>query len=630
MNFTGDFMAIMDASHLVLAAYEQAKERAEDPLPTEAELVFKPAINAAGIAGFRDAVATVGARKRDWNDEKWQFVVTAATPIMMVMTRAFDEEDLREQLSQMIVARLPDGEAIRLGDDRYFIGLMDALMEELREAFNPNLVQTQEGAPVVEHLGPYGNIGQGVVSLRDILLGRWLAGPDGFAFLEGGFSSELGFWKIINAIYAQWLKLLNERLAELDALNQGSELNADQLREQAELQAVVKVLHQIVEALRPDGAILILTVKALKQQGGVAPNQLHLPNPEAVKQGLEVNADWHAYANIQEEHNLPMVVGINRFEDQDTDGELQVIVDHFGGEGVPEDRKVPVHVMRNYAQGGFGATELAQAIIDLPEPDPGQKVTPMYQGQALDRQIINYAKHLGYGGAELQPKAAEALAQAEQEGWSNIPILPSKPQQSISGRTAGPGGPPVLGTAHSNEKMKVLDIEFSPAGFAIVHIEKKADFLLNPRQGVSPRTEWTEPERLALALEAFHRGNSWTTPSPPKYLFRPENAGLALLLPEGSTLKIVVANREQADMLKKLRPTLAKDILIPERFGAVAAKLAEARQLLGDGFVEVDLTLDSNRYVLFEQAQGWRDGQHISGPLLLDDEMDAVLLGTQV
>ncbi len=299
------------------------------------------------------------------------FIIAAASEVMAVLGLSRDYGDLRQRLGRILVGERRDGRPVRVED----LGATGAAAALLRDALEPNLVQTAEGTPALVHGGPFGNIAHGTASRLSIELALFSAE---IAVVEVGFGSDLGCEKFVDLVapYAD---------------------------------------------LAPDAAVLVATVRALRYHGGEGPTGsgdrlVHL------KAGL-ANLEKHV-ENVRR-FGLPVVVAVNRFPD-DLDSEIEAVREFARGAGVP------VALSEAFARGGAGTEELAARVIELVAAGaPGRPIyapgTPIVD--ALETIVTQV-----YGGAKVElTEAAQAdLAEIERWGEADGPVCVAKTQLSLS------------------------------------------------------------------------------------------------------------------------------------------------------------------------------------------------------
>ena len=371
IHFTGDAHAIGSAHNLLAALVENAVFRGSVP-GLDAGGVMWNRVTDASDRGLRQIVTGIGGSGYGPLREA-RFDMVSASEIMAILALADGPEDLRGRLSRIVVGETREGEPVTVAT----LGVAGALMTLLHQTVMPNLVQTMEGQPSIIHAGPFGNIAHGCSS---IIADRMALGYAGYVITEAGFASDLGFEKFMHIKTRQ-------------------------------------------SGLPPSAAVLVASVRALKWHGGVRRRDLTNPDAEAVVSGGE-NLVHHV--GIVRGFGLPCLVAINRFE-TDTPEELatvkQIATDAGATAAVECD---------GFAQGGAGAEELAQAVVDAAKGEP--QITYAYPtGASAQDKVLALAQKI-YGAADVSwsPEARRRLQHFEAQGWGGLPICMAKTHLSIS------------------------------------------------------------------------------------------------------------------------------------------------------------------------------------------------------
>jgi len=399
LHFTGDFHAITSANNLLAAMIDNhiywGNELGIDPT----EIAFRRAMdmNDRVLRQIDIKLNSKGLTREDGFD------ITVASQVMAIFCLARSLEDLEERLGRIIVARTFDKRPITVKD----IKAHKAMVALLRDAFQPNLAQTLEHTPAIIHGGPFANIAHGCNSLIATETAQKLGD---YVVTEAGFGADLGAEKFFDIKCRQ-------------------------------------------AGLKPDAAVIVATVRALKMHGGVAKSDLGTPNAAAVQAGL-VNLLRHI-ENVQK-FGLPVAVAINHFS-TDADAETAVITEACMA------HHVNVHLCRHWAEGGNGAEALARDVVALAESGRA-KFKPLYpDAMPLIDKIRTVAREIYRAkDIDLAPDAAEKLKQFEAEGFGNAPVCMAKTQYSFS------ADPKQLG-APENFILSVRDVRLSAgAGFVVV------------------------------------------------------------------------------------------------------------------------------------------------------------------
>lgn len=371
LHFTGDFHAITSANNLLAAAIDNHLHFGNALRMDPTRIVWKRCMD-MNDRSLRNITIGLGGKLNGPVRED-HFVITAASEIMAVLCLASDMEDLRERLSRMVVAYNYDNEPVTAGKLKV-VGSMLAL---LKDAMQPNLMQTLEHTPVLVHGGPFANIAHGCNSVRATRAALKLGDV---VVTEAGFGADLGAEKFLD---------IKCRAA----------------------------------GLTPDAAVIVATVQALKYNGGVPKAELKAENLEALRKGL-VNLGKHI-ENLQK-FGVPAVVAINAFV-SDTEAEHQMI------ENFCKEHDCEFALATVWADGGAGGQALAEKVLATIEKKPTQ-YHPLYGlEQSLTGKIETVAREIyGADGVEYAPAARKALTNLEKLGFGNLPICVAKTQYSLS------------------------------------------------------------------------------------------------------------------------------------------------------------------------------------------------------
>lgn len=371
LHFTGDFHAITSANNLLAAAIDNHLHFGNALRMDPTRIVWKRCMD-MNDRSLRNITIGLGGKLNGPVRED-HFVITAASEIMAVLCLASDMEDLRERLSRMVVAYNYDNEPVTAGELKV-VGSMLAL---LKDAMQPNLMQTLEHTPVLVHGGPFANIAHGCNSVRATRAALKLGEV---VVTEAGFGADLGAEKFLD---------IKCRAA----------------------------------GLTPDAAVIVATVQALKYNGGVPKAELKAENLEALRKGL-VNLGKHI-ENLQK-FGVPAVVAINAFV-SDTEAEHQMI------ENFCKEHDCEFALATVWADGGAGGQALAEKVLATIAKKPTQ-YHPLYElEQSLTGKIETVAREIyGADGVEYAPAARKALTNLEKLGFGNLPICVAKTQYSLS------------------------------------------------------------------------------------------------------------------------------------------------------------------------------------------------------
>lgn len=380
LHFTGDFHAISAANNLLAALLDNHIHQGNLLQIDSRRITWKRVVDMNDrqlrhiVNGLQGRVN--GVPREDGYD------ITVASEIMAILCLANDIADLKNKLRKIIVAYNYDGEPVTAGDLKAE-GAMAAL---LKEAIQPNIVQTLEHAPAFIHGGPFANIAHGCNSVLATKLALKYAD---YAVTEAGFGADLGAEKFID---------IKCRLANL----------------------------------RPDAVVLVATIRALKMHGGVKKSDLGIEDVDAVFAGIP-NLSKHL-ENIKEVYGMPVVVAINKFP-TDTDAELAAV------EKACKEMDVAVVLSDVWGKGSAGGKELAEKVVALAE-EPNH-FSYVYDLDDSIEEKLNKIVQKVYGGAgvELAPSAKKELKELERLGFGNYPICMAKTQYSFSDDASLLGAP---------------------------------------------------------------------------------------------------------------------------------------------------------------------------------------------
>ncbi|HCT95459.1 formate--tetrahydrofolate ligase [Vagococcus sp.] len=425
LHFTGDFHAIGAANNLLAAMLDNHIHHGNALEIDTRRITWKRVVDmndrqlryiVDGLQGKAN-----GVPREDGYD------ITVASEIMAVLCLAHDLEDLKEKLRRIIVAYNFAGEPVTAGDLKAE-GAMAAL---LKEAMNPNLVQTLEHTPALIHGGPFANIAHGCNSLLATKLALKLAD---YTVTEAGFGADLGAEKFMD---------IKCRLG----------------------------------SVQPDAVVLVATIRALKMHGGVALADLGTEDVSAVEAGLP-NLMKHI-ATIQEVYGMPVVVAINQFP-TDTIAEQEAV------EAACRQLGVEVAVSEVWAKGGKGAIELAEKVVSLAE----HALTFQYAYDSEDsiETKLNKIVQKVYGGkgVVLSLAAKREMANLERLGFGTYPICVAKTQYSFSDNPKSLGAP-------EDFKINIKQLKVSAGAGFIVALA--GDMMTMPGLPKSPAAERIDIDR---------------------------------------------------------------------------------------------------------------------------------------
>ena len=401
LHFTGDLSAIEKAHNLLAALIDNNIQLKEGNLGLDPRTVEWKRVMDMNERALRDIVIGLGGPKQGIPRETG-FNITAASEVMATLCVAKDLNDLKKRLGQIFIGYTYKGKAI-FARDLKAEGAMTVL---LKDAIKPNLVQTLEGNPAIIHGGPFANIAQGTNTIIATKMGLSLSD---YVVTEAGFASELGAEKFFN-IKAQF------------------------------------------GGLKPNAVVIVATIRALKYHGGAKLTELEKENLQALKGGFE-NLDKHI-ENMQY-YNFKPVVAINKFS-TDTPAEIELLKKHC------ENKGVTIALNDAWAQGGPGATELAEKVINAVSDCPSCFRPLYYLDWSFEEKIEAIAtKMYGAKDVEYTIKAKNQLKRINELGLANLAVCVAKTQKSLSDDMHKKGRP-------RDFTVKIREIELSSgAGFIV-------------------------------------------------------------------------------------------------------------------------------------------------------------------
>ncbi len=371
LHFTGDIHAIGTANNLLAAMIDNSIQQG-NPLNIDPRRITWKRCMDINDRQLRFIVDGLGGKVNGTPREDG-FDITVASEVMAIFCLATDLEDLKTRLSRIVCAYTYDGKPVTAGQ----IGAAGAMTALLKDALDPNLVQTLEHNPAIIHGGPFANIAHGCNS---VMATRVALKMGDYAITEAGFGADLGAEKFLD---------IKCRLA----------------------------------GLKPSAVVVVATVRALKHHGGVAKADLNNENLEALEKGLP-NLLRHV-ENITTVYGLPCVVAINRFP-TDTEAELKLVEDKCKALGVN------VALSEVWAKGGEGGIALAQEVIRLCE-EPNHFAFAYELDQPIEAKLADIVKKVYHGdGVALTPAAKKQAAELTALGFGGLPICMAKTQYSFS------------------------------------------------------------------------------------------------------------------------------------------------------------------------------------------------------
>ena len=380
LHFTGDFGAIALANNLLAALLDNHIHHGNLLNIDVRRVTWKRVVDMNDRA-LRDIVVSLGGVGNGFPREDG-FDIVVASEIMAIFCLATSIEDLKTRIGKIVVAYTKDKKPVLASD----LNAQGAMTVILKDAFQPNLVQTLENTPAFVHGGPFANIAHGCNSVVATTSAMKLAD---YVVTEAGFGADLGAEKFI----------------DIKCRKSG---------------------------LRPSACVLVATIRALKYHGGADLKTITEENLKALEAGI-VNLEKHV-SNIRDVYGMPVVVSINHFT-SDTDAEVALLRKRVEGLGVR------IVLATHWADGGKGATDLAQAVVEL--CDAPSTVTFVYPDEAPLWEKVNAVAKRIYGAHEVtaDSKVRTKIKELQESGYGHFPICVAKTQYSFSTDPALRGAP---------------------------------------------------------------------------------------------------------------------------------------------------------------------------------------------
>lgn len=370
LHFTGDMHAITTANNLVSAIVDNHMHQGNELNIDPEKITFKRCLD-MNDRTLRNINIGQGP-KANGVERNDGFNITVASEIMAALCLADDLMDLKKRFGQMLVAYTYDDKPVYVHD----LGIEGALAMVMKDAILPNVVQTLEHNPVLIHGGPFANIAHGCNSVLATKACLRLAD---YTVTEAGFGADLGAEKFLD----------------------------------------IKCRYA---GLHPNAVVIVATIRALKQHGGVAYEDLKEENVDALLKGCENLAK---HIDTVQQFGLPYIVAINEFI-TDTPAEVQALEDWCS------KNNHPMSLSQVWAKGGQGALDLAQKVVEL--CDQENNYAPLYDLDAsIESKIETIAKKVyGADGVDFTEEAQAQLARFNELGWSKLPVCMAKTQMSLS------------------------------------------------------------------------------------------------------------------------------------------------------------------------------------------------------
>ena len=401
LHFTGDMHAITAANNLLCALIDNHIHQGNSLGIDVRRILFKRCMDMNDRA-LRNITCGLGGKINGFPREDG-FQISVASEIMAILCLAADLEDLKTRLEKILVAYTFDNKPVFAKD----LGGCGAMVALLKDAINPNLVQTLEHTPAIMHGGPFANIAHGCNSVRATKLALKLGD---YAITEAGFGSDLGAEKFFD---------IKSRCADLN----------------------------------PSCVVLVATIRAMKYNGGVAKTDLTSENLDALKKG---SANLITHIENMHKFGVPVVVAINRFH-TDTDAEIDFI------KKLCNDLNVTVSLAEIFAKGSEGGTDLATKVCETIENNKSN-FAPLYDENLSIKEKLNIIAKEIYraNGVNYTAIAEKAIKEIENLGFDKIPVCVAKTQYSLSDDPTKLGKP-------ENFDITVRDVKLSAgAGFIVV------------------------------------------------------------------------------------------------------------------------------------------------------------------
>lgn len=379
LHFTGDIHAISSAHNLLTAMIDNHIFHG-NALGIDPKRILWKRVLDMNDRSLRQIVTGIGDNNGATRESG--FMITTASEIMAILCLSESIADLKERLGKIWVGYNYSNEIVTASQ----VGAVDAMLVLLKDAIKPNLVQTIEGTPVIVHGGPFANIAHGCSSVLGTKTALKLAD---YVVTEAGFGADLGAEKFFNIKCRQ-------------------------------------------AGLTPSVAVLVVTLKALKYNGGVAKTELEQPNAEALEAGI-ANMTRHI-ENIKK-FGVPVVVAINHFA-ADLSEEIDYVVQYCQKIGVS------AQISKVWAEGGQGGIALAQTVVET-IAQSNTEFNPLYDNElSIIEKIERIVSEIYHGnGAQFSAKALKQIKDVEQLGYHHLPVCMAKTPYSFSDQPKLLGAP---------------------------------------------------------------------------------------------------------------------------------------------------------------------------------------------
>ena len=420
LHFTGDFHAVTSAHNMIAALLDNYIYQHRDEGFSLREVLWKRVLD-VNDRNLRSIVTGLGAKTNGVVMESG-FDITPASEIMAILCLATSEDDLRRRIENILLGIKSDGTPFRVKD----MGVAGAICVLLKDALQPNLVQTTEQTPAIVHGGPFANIAHGCNS---VLATKMALSLGDYVVTEAGFGADLGA----------------EKFYDIKCRKSG---------------------------LQPALTILVATTQGLKMHGGVPVKEIKQPNPQGLAHGL-ANLDRHIH-NLQG-FGQTVLVCFNRYA-ADTDEEIELCRKHCAEMGVP------FAVNNAFNEGGAGAEELARLVVQTIDEHPSEPLRLAYDDDMSVEQKAEAVARKVYGadGVTFSPAAKRMLQRVQEMGISHYPVCIAKTQYSFSADARAYGVP-------TGFKINVRDIVINCGAEMLVLVA--GDIMRMPGLPRSPQAE---------------------------------------------------------------------------------------------------------------------------------------------
>ena len=420
LHFTGDFHAITSAHNMITALMDNYIYQHREEGFALKEVLWKRVLD-VNDRNLRYVVTGLGAKTNGVTMESG-FDITPASEIMAILCLAKDQHDLRRRIENILLGTTIDGKPFRVKD----MGVAGAICVLLKDAIQPNLVQTTENTPSFVHGGPFANIAHGCNS---VIATRLALTYGDYVITEAGFGADLGAEKFFNIKCRK-------------------------------------------NGLQPALTVLVATTQGLKMHGGVPETEIKQPNLAGLQEGLK-NLDRHI-ANLQG-FGQTVVVCFNRYA-ADTDEEIELCRQHCAELGVG------FAINNAYVEGGKGAEELAHLVVDTIEQKPSKPLQLSYPDEVTVEEKAEAVAKKVYGadGVTFSPAAKKMIDKINAMGISHYPICIAKTQYSFSADAKAYGVP-------KGFKINIRDIVINCGAEMLVLIA--GDIMRMPGLPKSPQAE---------------------------------------------------------------------------------------------------------------------------------------------